>query len=130
MIILPGDRSPASERRSTTFTGVVWATPLISDTDGVAIASIFFAPGGRTFWHSHERGQILHVTAGSGLVCTQGEQPRSLRIGDSVWIPPGEIHWHGAGARTWMSHLAASLGTTTWADSVSDTDYAAGGASS
>jgi hypothetical protein len=49
MIILPGDRSPASERRSTTFTGVVWATPLISDTDGVAIASIFFAPGGPDF---------------------------------------------------------------------------------
>lgn len=130
MIIVPGDGTSPSERRDATFTGVVWATPLISTVDNVTVASIFFAPGGRTFWHHHEFGQILHVAAGSGLICTRGEQPRVLRAGDIVWIPPGEAHWHGAGAQTWLSHVAVSLGETQWADPVSDAEYAAGSASS
>ena len=59
-----------------------------------------------------ERGQILVVTAGTGWVCTHGESPQPLTVGDVVWVPPGERHWHGAGPDTIMTHLATSLGTS------------------
>jgi quercetin dioxygenase-like cupin family protein len=29
-----------------------------------------------------------------------------IRPGDTVWIAPGEKHWHGAGHNVAMSHLA------------------------
>jgi quercetin dioxygenase-like cupin family protein len=31
-----------------------------------------------------------------------------IRPGDSVWIPPGIKHWHGATATVGMSHIAFS----------------------
>jgi quercetin dioxygenase-like cupin family protein len=130
MIIAPGDGSSGSERRDATFTGEVWATPVVSAPGEAMIASIFFAPGARTFWHSHDGGQVLQVLAGSGLVGRRGEPPRALRAGDTVWAPPGEVHWHGAAAGAALSHLAISLGTTQWEEAVAAADYPAGPAPS
>ena len=77
MIVLPGRQGHAeSEKRTTTFSGDVWADPVLPGVDGVTIATIFFAPWARTFWHHHERGQILLVTAGEGAVCPSGEAPQ------------------------------------------------------
>ena len=124
MKIFPGRaEGAASEQRSSTFTGTVWADPVMPTTDKVAINNVFFSPGARTYWHTHERGQILHVTAGSGWICVQGEQARRLRSGDIVWIPANERHWHGAGTDSYMIHVAISLGTTDWQDEVSQEDY-------
>ncbi|WP_093782680.1 cupin domain-containing protein [Actinacidiphila guanduensis] len=109
---------PDSARKSDTFTGTVWADPVLPATDGVVINTVFFAPGARTFWHHHEHGQILHVLAGSGLVCSDGGPAEPLRPGDVVWVPPGERHWHGAGSGSYLVHLAISLGTTVWAEEV------------
>ncbi|SDM65698.1 Cupin domain protein [Actinacidiphila guanduensis] len=120
MIIMPGRsrQLPDSARKSDTFTGTVWADPVLPATDGVVINTVFFAPGARTFWHHHEHGQILHVLAGSGLVCSDGGPAEPLRPGDVVWVPPGERHWHGAGSGSYLVHLAISLGTTVWAEEV------------
>jgi len=74
----------------------------------------------RTFWHRHENGQILQVLSGRGLICTAGEQPRPIGAGDTVWVPPGERHWHGAAPGSFMSHTAISLGTTRWEEEVAD----------
>jgi quercetin dioxygenase-like cupin family protein len=116
-----------TEARGTTFTGTVWGDPVLPTTDGTTINSVTFTPGARTFWHHHERGQILLVTAGTGWVCTHGESPQPLTVGDVVWVPPGERHWHGAGAGTIMTHLATSLGVTTWLDEVSEDEYGQAG---
>jgi len=113
----------ASERRGTTFTGAVWADPVMPTTDdGVTINHVFFSPGARTFWHTHERGQVLQVSAGSGWVCVEGGQPQSIRTGDVVWIGPDERHWHGATADSYMVHMATSLGQSTWQEEVSEVD--------
>jgi quercetin dioxygenase-like cupin family protein len=52
-----------------------------------------------------------------------------LRPGDMVWFGPEERHWHGASPSTALTHLAlqeAKEGqTVTWAEHVSDADYAA-----
>lgn len=126
MIIVRGKAPGApSDERGPTFTGQVWADPVLPGVDGTTITSIMFTPGARTFWHHHERGQILQVTAGTGFVCSRGEEPQRLRTGDTVWVPPLEEHWHGADADSVLAHTAISLGATRWADEVSATDYAA-----
>lgn len=124
MIIVEGKQSgAATERRGPTFTGAVWADPVLPATDGVVINDVTFTPGAHTFWHSHERGQVLQVTAGEGVVCAEGGTPRIVRAGDTIWTPPGERHWHGATADSMMTHTAISLGSTEWAEEVSDDDY-------
>ncbi len=124
MIVIHGkDAHSPSERRGPTFTGEVWADPILPATDGVMINDVTFTPGAHTFWHSHERGQLLQVTAGEGLVCADGQAPQLVRAGDTIWTGPGERHWHGATADSIMSHTAISLGTTEWAEEVSDSDY-------
>ena len=74
--------------------------------------NVCFTPGARTFWHYHERGQILTVTMGYGLVCSEGQAPQRLRVGDMVHVPAGEKHWHGGTNSTCMAHTAISLGST------------------
>lgn len=124
MIIIPGGvPGTATEKRGATFTGEVWADPVLPRTDDVTLNTVFFPPRGRTFWHRHENGQVLHVIAGSGLVCADGETPRVLRAGDVVWAPPGELHWHGGGPGSFLTHLAVSLGTTQWEQEVTDAEY-------
>jgi quercetin dioxygenase-like cupin family protein len=115
----------ASERRGNgdTFTGVVWADPVMPSTDGVTINTVCFEPGARTYWHSHERGQILQVTAGQGWICVEGGKPEVIRQGDVVWIGPNERHWHGGSADSFMVHIATSLGASTWQEAVSEHDY-------
>jgi quercetin dioxygenase-like cupin family protein len=112
-----------SEQRSATFTGAVWADPVLPATDGTTINNVFFTPGARTHWHRHEAGQVLHVTAGSGFVCAKGGEPQRLGAGDTVWIAPGETHWHGASPGGYLLHLAISLGTTEWHEPVGDDEY-------
>lgn len=115
----------ASELRSATFTGTVWGDPIMPTTADVTINNVFFAPGGRTHWHTHDQGQVLHVTSGCGWVCLEGKPPQVIRAGDVVWIGANERHWHGASDSSFMVHMATSLGKTQWAEAVSDKDYAA-----
>ncbi len=127
MEIAKGHQASAapSEQRTATFTGLVYIHPVLAAGDGVAVNRVFFGPGSRTYWHSHERGQLLQVISGLGLICAEGGLPSSLEAGDVVWAPPGERHWHGGGPETLMMHLAVSLGTTSWLEPVSDADYSA-----
>ena len=120
------DGSPPSEVRSATFTGLVYADPVLTSPEGATVARVFFTPAARTFWHWHERGQLLQVISGRGLICTHGGLPQELKAGDTVWAPPGERHWHGGGPDTVMLHVALSLGTTNWLGEVAETDYAPG----
>lgn len=125
MIIVRGDADGVpSEKRGATFTGEVWADPILPGVDGVTIATVVFTPGARTYWHHHERGQILQVTAGDGFVCSRGGAPQRLRAGDTVWVPPGEQHWHGATTDSFLAHTAISLGVTEWADEVTGAEFA------
>jgi quercetin dioxygenase-like cupin family protein len=113
----------ASERRSETFTGEVWADSVLSSTGHVMVNNVFFAPGARTNWHRHEAGQILYVTSGEGRVATRDGSTATIGVGDTVWFPPGEEHWHGAAPGSYVVHLAVSLDRTEWLEPVSDEDY-------
>ena len=126
MKIFPGRESnAASVVKTGTFTGQVHADPVMKPTDGVTINNVFFTPGARTYWHTHEVGQVLTVIGGQGWVCVDGERAQPLRTGDTVWIPKGERHWHGAAADSYLLHTAISIGKTGWQEEVANTDYAA-----
>lgn len=112
-----------SEQRGATFSGTVWGDPVMPTTGGVTINNVFFAPGGRTHWHTHEVGQVLQVSSGQGWICKEGEAPQPIRAGDVVWIGAGERHWHGAASDSYMVHMATSIGTTHWETAVTDAQY-------
>lgn len=127
MLVLHGRRPDASSvLQGATFTGDVWADPVLTGVEGVSVHNVFFVPRARTYWHRHDAGQILWVTGGSGRVCSRGGAGAPIRAGDVVWIEPGEEHWHGAGDSTYLSHVAISLGGHEWLEPVTDEEYAAG----
>ena len=45
----------------------------------------------------------LHVVSGTGWFQTEGEARIEIHAGDTIFIPPGERHWHGATATQMMS---------------------------
>jgi len=113
------------------FKGEVWQDVIIEPTAPARTAAlrVAFAPGARTAWHTHPLGQTLHVTDGVGRIQEDGGPVRALRPGDTVFIPPGVKHWHGAAPDTGMVHIAiheADGGSVvTWLEQVSDADYVA-----
>ena len=125
MRISRGRAGGPSEERGATFSGRVWADPVLEAQDRVGVNSVFFDPGARTYWHRHEVGQVLHVTSGEGWLQTRAGDCAPFTLGDTAHIPACEEHWHGACPDSYMSHLAISLGTNEWLDPVSDEDYAA-----
>jgi quercetin dioxygenase-like cupin family protein len=121
---LPSRRPPADY-----FTGTVWQDPIMKAPAPARIRGAFvrFEPRARTAWHTHPLGQTLRVMSGVGRVALWGGPVREIRPGDTVWIAPGEKHWHGAGPDTAMVHIAlqeALDGThVTWLEKVSDEQY-------
>jgi quercetin dioxygenase-like cupin family protein len=113
-----------SEQRGPTFTGRVWADPVLPAEDGIMVNNVFFEPAARTHWHTHAQAQVLHVVAGAGRVQSRDGSGSALQAGDTVHIPAGEEHWHGAAPGSFLLHLAVSVGPTDWLDAVTDDDYA------
>jgi quercetin dioxygenase-like cupin family protein len=125
MKVSRGRENRKSNRGADHFTGGVWQDTLLDNEGaGTRVYAVFFEPGSRTHWHSHENGQVLYVTAGEGRVGT-GDGVETVRAGDLVHAPAGEEHWHGAGPDSVLLHVAVSLGATRWGGEVSAEDYSA-----
>ncbi|WP_372070460.1 carboxymuconolactone decarboxylase family protein (plasmid) [Tistrella mobilis] len=94
-------------------------------------ATVAFAPGARTAWHTHPLGQTLFISEGRGLVQKEGGPVLEVGPGDVVWIPPLTRHWHGAAPDAAMTHFAIAEAldgsVVTWMEKVSDADYPSGG---
>jgi quercetin dioxygenase-like cupin family protein len=101
---------------SSHFNGPVTSHPLhvALEPHPVRVSVVHFHPGIRNHWHRHHGGQVLHVLDGEGYVQSRGEAARLIRAGDTVSAAPGEEHWHGAGPDGALSHIAVSIGDTTW----------------
>ncbi len=69
-----------------------------------AASVVNFDKGATTGWHTHTTDQILVITLGNGYVANEHEQ-LEVAVGDVVQILPGENHWHGAAADSYMSHI-------------------------
>jgi quercetin dioxygenase-like cupin family protein len=125
--------NPTVKQPATNFTGDVYMTPIFvgAAPSRLTVALVRFIPGARTNWHRHDMGQTLHVTEGVALVGTRDGSVVRARAGDTVICPPGEEHWHGATADTFMSHFAMleanadGSDPTTWLEPVPDGGYEA-----
>lgn len=106
------------------FTGTVWLTDL-SGGGRVSMASVHFAPGARTAWHSHSNGQTLYVTEGVARVQDRGEAVEEVQAGQTVVTEAGVWHWHGATPGQFMTHLAVYDGAPEWGAHVTDGEYLA-----
>ena len=93
----------------------------------VRAVKVSFEPTARTAWHTHPLGQTLFVVSGIGLVGLRNEAPKIIKLGDSVWIPPEEEHWHGATKDSSMEHVAIQEAldgkVADWLEQVLDKDY-------
>jgi quercetin dioxygenase-like cupin family protein len=113
------------------FTGSVSQDPIVEAEAPARVraAVVRFDPGARTNWHTHPLGQTLYVIEGSGLAQTMGGPIQEIRAGDTVWIPPGEKHWHGAAPGTAMTHIAIHEALdgkhVDWMEPVTDAQYQA-----
>jgi quercetin dioxygenase-like cupin family protein len=101
------------------FTGAASSHPLhvTLDPNPIRVSVVRFEAGARNHWHQHAGGQVLHVVEGEGYVQPRGEPAQLIRTGDTVSAAPGEEHWHGAGPRGPMAHIAVSIGEITWLES-------------
>jgi quercetin dioxygenase-like cupin family protein len=123
---------PSGKGPAEYFTGTVRLDPLIEAPEPARVrgAHVTFEPGARTAWHTHPLGQTLIVTSGLGWAQRDGGPIEEIRPGDVVWFSPGEKHWHGASAKTAMSHIAiqeALNGSPVdWMEKVSDEQYQRG----
>ena len=129
MEILRHGSQPPSDGPADYFTGRVRIEQRFQRNDPARIGGAFvsFEPGARTAWHTHPLGQTLIVTSGTGWVQREGEDIQEIRVGDIVWIPPGEKHWHGATATSAMTHIAIAEArdgkSVDWMEQVSDEQY-------
>ena len=108
---------PVKPMDAAHFTGPAGSRDLIQASPSTAATSavvVRFEPGSRNHWHSHSGGQLLHVIEGEGWVQVRGQDPVRLRAEDTVIAEPGEEHWHGAGPRGPMAHIAVVFGDTRW----------------
>jgi quercetin dioxygenase-like cupin family protein len=99
-----------------------------SGTSTFAGVLVHFAPGARTAWHTHPRGQTIFVTEGVGLCQREGAPTEVIRPGDRVFFEPGENHWHGAAPDRLMAHIAIQQNdedgnAISWGEHVSDEEY-------
>ena len=155
MVISRGGSRAVRPGPAANFTGDVRVEMLFEalEPSHASGGVVTFEPGARTAWHSHPRGQILIVTAGTGRIQRWGDPFEEIRSGDVMRIPAGEKsasarmnlqasygetsperpkgreggHWHGASPQASMTHIAITEhrdGTAVqWMEKVSDEHY-------
>lgn len=121
-------KQPSISGPADWFTGDVWIDAVLhgQPPSRLSVNAVHFAPGARTAWHSHALGQSLYVTEGEGLVQSRGEPIITIGVGDAVFTPADEWHWHGAAPDHVMTHLSMTEGDVTWGEHVTDAEYRGG----
>ena len=124
-IIFPkGEKGPAEN-----FTGNAWNTPLVANdsTYNTVVGNVYFEPGARSNWHTHQAGQILIITDGVGYYQEKGQPRRTIRKGDVIKCPPNVLHWHGASPDTGLQQIyilpKTEKGIVQWLQPVTDEEY-------
>src|SRR3989344_8037 len=95
------------------FTGKVTRQSPVTDNEGsqLSIDYVYFPKGVRNKFHKHSNDQVLIVVKGKGTVVTI-KQKVIVKVGDVVWAPKGEEHWHGATPDSDFSHISITRAHT------------------
>ena len=107
------------------YTGTVRIARLLrAKDDSVRVYEVCFAPGSRTVWHVHSGEQMLVTLSGRCVVQIADAAAWCLGPGESVRIPGGVRHWHGAHPGGAASHVALNEhGPTEWGRAVTDAEF-------
>lgn len=111
------------------FSGSAFLFPLVATdkNNEFSAGSVTFAPGARTNWHTHPKGQVLIVIDGHGFYQEKGKAAQAIKKGDVVNIPEDVVHWHGANDRSHLVHIAITNvkdeQLVTWLQPVTDEEY-------
>jgi quercetin dioxygenase-like cupin family protein len=102
------------------FTG----TSTAMEGKDLTIARRRFEPGARTYWHSHEHGQLLMVELGRMRVQKRGQPMLELGVGGTDYTAPDVVHWHGAAPGQALVQINAGFGgAAKWFDEVTADEY-------
>ncbi len=72
---------------------IYYTTPLENDASRtVRLQSITIPPGTGNQFHRHPGDQWAAVQEGEVTLTIKGQEPRTLKVGDSVYIPRGTVH--------------------------------------
>lgn len=129
MDVFKNGTRPTQSANPEYFSGDVYSDPIVVGPEPARVRAlrVSFMPGARTAWHTHPLGQTLYVLSGVGRVQKEGEPIREIRAGDTVWIAPDEVHWHGAAPDSMMVHVAIQEALDgkhiTWMHKVADDEY-------
>jgi len=105
MMIVKMSEAPREPNVTPLFTGPdVTRQSLISDSKDFRVGIVNFGKGVRNKFHTHDKDQVLIITAGKGIVATEKEE-RVVTVGEIVLFPAGEKHWHGATKDSEFSHI-------------------------
>ena len=125
-------RTPTVKNPPEQFAGDVWVDPIAGPHEvdqRMTVALVRFAPGARTAWHSHARGQYLRVVAGVARFGDRDGNIVEVHPGETLYAPPGQDHWHAAAPACFMEHIAMlesaddPADTTTWKEHITDDEY-------
>lgn len=123
---------PTTKNPAEQFAGDVWLDPIAlphTDDQRMTVATVRFAPGARTAWHSHARGQYIRVTQGVARFGDRDGNVFDVHPGQTIYTPPGEEHFHAAAGDSFMEHIAMieaaddPATTTVWLEHITDSDY-------
>jgi len=118
-------QQPPQGANAARFTG----TSTSMDGKELTIARRRFEAGARTYWHSHDRGQLLLVEQGKMRTQKRSERMRELGVGESDYTAPNVVHWHGAVPDQPLIQINAGFGggPAKWFEEVSADAYAGKG---
>jgi quercetin dioxygenase-like cupin family protein len=121
----------ASPGAAANFTGRAQVEQLVPARGASRLSGgvVVFQPGARSAWHTHPLGQVLVITAGTGLVQQWGGPILTMKTGDVVWIPAGVKHWHGASPTSRVTQMSIQEvvdgKNVEWLEPVTDQQYSA-----
>jgi quercetin dioxygenase-like cupin family protein len=85
--------SPQGGRSDIPRVARYFTTPLENDSSRVVrLQKLLLPPGTSNEFHRHPGDQWAAVQEGEIAIAVNGQPPRILRVGDSVFIPRGTIH--------------------------------------
>ncbi len=115
---LASAQQPASDPN---FTGVVTTM----DAQEITAGRRTFAPGARTAWHSHDKGQVILSESGRLRTGRRGEAIKEYPAGGTEYTGPNIEHWHGATPGEALVQVNIQFGgTTKWLTKTTDDEYA------
>ena len=112
--------SSYAQQNEPRFTG----KSVVMDGKDLTVARRSFEAGARTFWHSHDNGQLLMVDDGRMRTQKRGGPIKDLGKGESDYTGPNVVHWHGAVPGQALVQINVGFGGgAKWLEEVTGAEY-------